>query len=376
MTPLIAITGAYGATGEVVVNELLRTTPADLRIGGRDLTRAAGLAARAPGRIEARRLDVLDGASLAAFCEGARIVINCAGPTFTVLDRVARAALRCGSHYIDPGGYENVAAALADVTDDAAKRELSLVLSAGWMPGLSELLVHYADELARERMAEISTVRLYYGDTSDWSDIGTQDIIWHARHSKDSIGAFRRGRWIRRSTLTSSHSVELPGRRTRVYMHFPHQLRSFAASRSYEEISCHVSSFGTRSALVMMAIQAFVRDEATAVRMVRRERARDAAVRGLGGELVVRIEGRRATGQRVRMEVLVREDRGYWITGLVPALVARAILDGQPPRPGVRFLCDAVAPRPFWESVQREGVRCTVEETQLPGPPSGRLFGG
>jgi hypothetical protein len=50
------------------------------------------------------QVDLNDPAQLAAFCDGCRIVVNCAGPTYRILDTVARAAFAAGADYVDIGG--------------------------------------------------------------------------------------------------------------------------------------------------------------------------------------------------------------------------------------------------------------------------------
>src|SRR5919108_349874 len=78
-----------------------------------------------------------DDASLARFCDGCRVVLDCTGPSFRVLDRVARAALRAGADYVGAGGDEPAYEALARTRLRPGR---TAVVSAGMMPGLSGLL--------------------------------------------------------------------------------------------------------------------------------------------------------------------------------------------------------------------------------------------
>src|SRR5919108_258567 len=84
-----------------------------LRVGGRRLELAHELAGELGNGCEAAALDLDDDASLARFCDGCRVVLDCTGPSFRVLDRVARAALRAGADYVGAGGDEPAYEALA-----------------------------------------------------------------------------------------------------------------------------------------------------------------------------------------------------------------------------------------------------------------------
>ncbi|SFP31242.1 NAD-dependent epimerase/dehydratase family protein [Actinomadura madurae] len=125
---MIGVLGATGAVGRAAVPGL------------------AGLGL--PLRCAARRppvpgdgtwaVDLRDPARLAEFCAGCRVVVNCAGPSYEVLDTVARAALDAGADYVDPAGDDPLHALLAP--RDLASRGRRAVLSAGLLPGLSGLL--------------------------------------------------------------------------------------------------------------------------------------------------------------------------------------------------------------------------------------------
>src|SRR5215472_4346472 len=104
----LGIVGAYGATGRVVVSELLKSTDGELLVGGRDPAKLKLLAAEFGSRVSAASLDVLDARSLDEFCSRCSIVVNCGGPVMLLQDRVAQAALRTHCHYIDPAGMSIV----------------------------------------------------------------------------------------------------------------------------------------------------------------------------------------------------------------------------------------------------------------------------
>ncbi|MCP9984885.1 saccharopine dehydrogenase NADP-binding domain-containing protein [Actinomadura madurae] len=93
----IGVLGASGTVGRVAVDRLASWDLGDLRLGGRDLDRAAEVGAQVPAaRTEPVRVDLNDADALRAFCAGCDVVVNCAGPSYLVLDTVARRRWRAG----------------------------------------------------------------------------------------------------------------------------------------------------------------------------------------------------------------------------------------------------------------------------------------
>ncbi|MEU4998144.1 saccharopine dehydrogenase NADP-binding domain-containing protein [Streptomyces sp. NPDC021622] len=139
-TPKIGILGGYGAVGSAVVRRLLQAGIGPLLVGGRDPSRAEAVLGT---DVSTAAVD-LWGPTLDSFVSRCRLVVNCAGPSYRVLDTVARAALRHGVDYVDAAGDDPVHARLTAEGGggSAAWRSAgrSAVLSAGALPGLSGLL--------------------------------------------------------------------------------------------------------------------------------------------------------------------------------------------------------------------------------------------
>lgn len=134
--PLVGVVGGYGAVGTAAVAELAAGGGVRLRIGGRDLDRAAAAAAGLPVAAEGVAVDVGDPAGLASFAAGCAVLLNCAGPAVMVGDAVARAAATAGVDHVDAAGDDDLYHRVSAVTP-AGRRA---VLSAGMLPGLTGLL--------------------------------------------------------------------------------------------------------------------------------------------------------------------------------------------------------------------------------------------
>ena len=138
--PTVAVFGATGHTGRFVVTELLRRGIVPIAIA-RNL---AALTAANFGDVEVtrRRASVDDVDALDRALDGARAVINCAGPFLETSDAVAAGALRSGIHYLDVTAEQPSVRATLDKYDMPA-REAGIVVvpGMGFYGGFADLLV-------------------------------------------------------------------------------------------------------------------------------------------------------------------------------------------------------------------------------------------
>jgi saccharopine dehydrogenase (NAD+, L-lysine-forming) len=146
------IVGGYGATGKAVTSELLKYGDGEILLGGRDEKKLNAVAAEFGSRVSAACVNVLDAASLDRFCSRCSVIINCGGPVKVLQDHVAQAALRARCNYVDPAGLSFVKQRMLPHAKQIADRELSFVVSSGWMPGVTELLPVHAYLRAKMQM--------------------------------------------------------------------------------------------------------------------------------------------------------------------------------------------------------------------------------
>jgi len=95
---------------------------------------------------------------------------------------------------------------------------LSFVVSAGWMPGISELVAVYANAQARSKMDMIESLTVYFSDSGEWSANALRDGVWYIHQvGLRSPGYFHRGESRRTKMSAASRKVDLghpvgPGR--------------------------------------------------------------------------------------------------------------------------------------------------------------------
>jgi hypothetical protein len=131
---VIGVIGARGAVGSAAAAQLI-AAGYPVRAGARTAL-CPDPAPRGP--VEVMRVDVDDPAGLYRFCLGCDIVLNCAGPATRIGARVAVAAAAADANYVDAAGDDTLYASVREATGDRIA-----IVSAGFHPGLSELLPRY-----------------------------------------------------------------------------------------------------------------------------------------------------------------------------------------------------------------------------------------
>lgn len=139
MTGTIAVYGATGYTGRLVVAELRRRGIADVVISGRRADALRDVAAEHgydPSVVRVAAHD--DAAALRAALDGCAAVIAVAGPFSEVGDGIAAAAAATGTHYVDTTGEQPFMRRVLDVHGPVAERNGAALVSGmgfDYLPG-------------------------------------------------------------------------------------------------------------------------------------------------------------------------------------------------------------------------------------------------
>jgi len=357
-TARFGVVGGYGSTGAAVVQELYRSCPGEINLGGRDMAKANALAREFDGRVSAASVDVLDPRSLERFCNGCSIIVNCGGPVNRLQDAVAQAAFRARCHYVDVAGMCFVKERMLVQSPQISALGLSFVVSAGWLPGITELLPAYTDARARGHMDAIDSLTIYYGDSGEWSASAFDDMAYYLRRTGlRRASYFRKGERVPAGLRHAFTTVDLDERigRRRFSMFSLPELDDLGRRLNDCDFFTYSYLPSVRTALAAVLVALLPLPRGLAVRLLLRSFPKDHLP--VGGFVVVQAlgssQGRKST---FTAQVVYDKHREYWINGVVAATVARLISEGQGVRRGVNFLADAVDPVAFMAELRKAGV--------------------
>ncbi|MGA9872694.1 MAG: saccharopine dehydrogenase NADP-binding domain-containing protein, partial [Rhodococcus sp. (in: high G+C Gram-positive bacteria)] len=201
--PVIGIIGGSGTVGRTAALRMSAAGLGTLRIGGRNFHTATAVAEECVGSAEAVQLDLANEADLVAFCTGCSVVVNCAGPSYLVLDSVARTAFSVGADYVDIGGELPAADALRA---GSVAPERTAIFSAGAMPGLSGLLPRL---IARDR--PLRRLESYVGGVARFTPLSAADgLLTRGDRFGEAMASMQDGQ-IASNSIPPLRDVELPG---------------------------------------------------------------------------------------------------------------------------------------------------------------------
>lgn len=171
---VFGIIGGYGRIGSEAAKSLLMITDNRIIIGGRNLEKGETAAKNLGPRVLNQVVDVNNPVSLDNFCQKCDILINCAGPSRIIFDKVALSALKNNIHYIDVGGYNSLYNNLSGKVEEIRQKGLTFIISAGMYPGLSEVFPVY---MAKKYFDKVDLLEFYYAGLGDFSYSGSYDVI-------------------------------------------------------------------------------------------------------------------------------------------------------------------------------------------------------
>ena len=355
------VLGGSGSTGKAVAKELRRSTDREILIGGRNLANLEAVAVDLGAAISAVRLDVRDPRSVEEFCGRCSVVVNCSGPVSELQDIVAQAALKTRSHYVDVAGLTLVPRGMMLHDQELSDLELACVVSAGWLPGITELLPAYALAVSKTRMDTIHSVTIHSGDSGEWSNSAMRDIVWYLRKfGRRRPRYIRNGEWVRaklQEVLIEKDVGDPIGRCLLAMSCLPEMAELIGRlkgcdGRAYTYLpSRRTAVVGSLIALLPLPMDFAIR---------RMRLALLAESLPVGGFSVVEIQGRSdALEVSHRYQVTFERGREYWMNAVIAATVARLISEGRGVSNGVNFLMDAVDPVTFMEELRKVGVSQT-----------------
>jgi hypothetical protein len=330
-----------------------------LRIGGRRPDLAQQFAnEKLGGEAEVMAADVGDPLSLSRFCAGCRLIVNCAGPSYHILDRVACAAFTAKADYVDPGGEDAVYERLHRQDWVAAGR--TAVLSAGMIPGLSGLLPKW---LAQQGFARARDLTAYVCLKDRFTPAAAREYLLSLSNGYgESLAAWRNGRRASRA-LQPLIQTELPffSRPVNAYPYLSTEAERLAQALGLVDLSWYnVFESGHVLAAIgrLQALDAEQIDSASA----QLAQAAELDLFGLSPQqlLVFQLGGEDNSGTPVTRTLLLRARDSYELSGTVAALAVAKVLTETIP-PGVHFAMDVLDPAATLEHLRHSAAVTAVE---------------
>jgi NAD(P)-dependent dehydrogenase (short-subunit alcohol dehydrogenase family) len=336
---LIAVLGGYGEVGATAVRRLCEHGYGRIRVGGRNPSRARALLGDLPQR-EMSYVDVDNPGSLKKFCSDAHLVLNCAGPSYRILDTVARAAREADAHYVDVAGDVPAHRALGATFGDR-----TAVFSAGLMPGLTGLL-------PRLIASPGDRLDIHVGGAVRMTPASAADILLAQGPDFGESLARWRGGVVESRALTPLRGVRLPGFPEPVdAMPFlPTESIRLADGLGLDELrfyTAYVSEAIPTALAMAWADDPEFRDDY--IEMLTQAATSDLRER----DPFYVLTARASSITRASWSLTLHTGDPYQLSGVLAALTARAVLQ-EKINPGVHFADHVLDPADIAEALHRD----------------------
>lgn len=354
---LVGILGCGGRVGAIATEILSRR----FRVRGGQRSPPT---TRFGSNFEWRRVDILNEASLDAFCDGCSIILNCAGPSYVVAPRIAAAAAKAHCGYVDIFGDEASAKPSAGATDMG-----SAVIGAGVWPGLSGALPLW---LASEEFEVVHSVSGYAGGLEHCSFGAAADLLLSSVHGFGVPDAYWRGGRILPCLSDGPEDMSVPGFSGTVYVKpfVSRETTRLAHKMGLEEARWHNVTTRREVARALLESSSQLAMGATG-----------SALEGAAGRLVACVESAVAgqtpwytmtvdargvaDGIEILKRVVIKSNSSYAISATVGALAVESMLrDGI--RPGVHWAFEILDPQIVIQALRRNQATTSFELATVP----------
>ncbi|MFF2650711.1 saccharopine dehydrogenase NADP-binding domain-containing protein [Streptomyces sp. NPDC058045] len=358
----IGVLGASGAVGRAAVRELRALGHTGLLLGGRSPEALDAIAAEdTTGRDRTVRADADTPGGLAAFTEGCRTVLNCAGPTYRLRATVASAALAAGADCVDVAGDDPAAEDLHQ-EGDPARDGRTVVLSAGALPGLSSLLPRW---LAGQGLDRAAALTAYCGGLETCTPTVARDLMLSLTSGGaggtaygEALAAVRGGRRTPRALRTTEDTEHgaFPGR-VALQPYLSQESERLATALGLDRLDWYNVHPGpaVRALLGLLPGRLAAGDDPAELA----DRLLLAADLDLAGRrpyyvMDFALSGT-ASGRPATAGLTLRAASSYRLTAAVGALAADAVARAGIP-PGVHFACDVLDAETVLRHLRSHGV--------------------
>jgi saccharopine dehydrogenase (NAD+, L-lysine forming) len=368
----VGVIGGYGNVGIEAVNYLFNNVSGKLLVGARSIDKAKEiLKERGLKDVHVQQVDISNEEQVREFCYKCRIVINCAGPSHKVEDRVAKVAAETASNFIDIGIMEVLMDKVAGFAGILDKNKCACIYATGLHPGLDDIFAFYADQKARELMDEFDSFEIYFGDKAAWHGQGAlRDIVWgiHQDYMSAYFRYYDNGKWKKPGIFNMFKNQYFPDVGNQRYaLMFQPLIKPFASR--YKKIICY-GLLNFSFIFSALKIKFFMkRDEAKAVKYLsdcfkkRREKFASLAANAYLYAVVKGKKNNQPVTLKLSMVIAGDNDADYWIVGIIPAIAAQMMLDKQITFVGAKSLAEIVNPEIFMKVLEDSVcIKCKIEQ--------------
>ena len=206
MKPTVGVLGSSGVVGKAACKYLARFFKVR---GGQRKEPTEDI--KALDDFKYIKTDIIEEESLNQFCKGCDVVLNCAGPSYKIKEKVAVAAYKAGAIYVDASDIL--------LTEQEVRIKVMpegrYVVATGYVPGLSGILPKLVEG---KYLDQIEEVYCFQGGRQPYSSAALEDIILNSLSDSGYKGIYYSQGKLLQEDMESEEKIQLPGFLEPVYI--------------------------------------------------------------------------------------------------------------------------------------------------------------
>ncbi|MBI6549625.1 saccharopine dehydrogenase NADP-binding domain-containing protein [Xenorhabdus lircayensis] len=323
----VLVIGGLGAVGRAAVGVLSQ-------LGYQVMI--AGRSAR-PEYQNYYQLDLFDRTALARCCQQVDLVLNTAGPSSLIEDRIAETAFSTAVHYVDVAGDPAVEKKiLQQISTSQDHCRSACVLGAGFVPGLAAMLPLYAAAY----LQPVTKIRLYTGGIEAFTATSAQDFLvsQQPERQQGKTGYILSGGQFIRAGIEKNPPISTAERAFDALPYFSFEQERVAQKLSLSHLAAY-NLLADRSLLLAASADQSPAEQNNAIQRLITLSQRLVEQEGEQQHLLMEAHGLLA-GKSTQLRLQIRFNNSYQLTGSIAALVAHQLL--KQPMTGLYWLPDII----------------------------------
>jgi saccharopine dehydrogenase-like NADP-dependent oxidoreductase len=308
--------------------------------------------------------------SLDKFCKKCDLVINCAGPSRLISDRISLASLRQKKHYVDVAGDEPLYEKLLDNKEEIKSKKLNFILSAGILPGLYGV---FPDYIANTEFDSIDSFKYYWAGEGSLSFSAAYDYVCSIEEGFGVVSSYFDMGEVKKIKEGFSESIILPSPVGEVCIYSVLTPEFIRVARKYQIKSAYAyNAYRDKSDLDVMisigVLKQYQTDEqkSTSARRLTElfdSRKHSTPVFSMFHLIAAGLKNNKHV--KLVSTLFFNDGDGNALSGIVAGITAKLIIDGETNGTGCSFLPEGINANKMMELLETQNVVLEKKYTDL-----------
>ena len=202
MHKIVALGGA-GVMGTELLRQIIKRSDAEIVVADASAKALKRSVAEFGARISATEINVNDHVALVKLLKGASIAVSTLGPFYKFGNRMVKASIDAGVHFLDIDDDFDATKECLALHDKANKAGITAIIGCGASPGITNIIAKHA----ADKLDKVDDIRIYWAQ-SGIDPTGPGAMLHWFHITAEQIPIYQDGKWVDVRGFTEPEAVE------------------------------------------------------------------------------------------------------------------------------------------------------------------------